>query len=109
MVQTMTSEKDLIPRVIKKIWSLLGHSGDHVQIVQLLKQFDRLKPEIFSDVIMNDLDNDDRDMKLEAVKKFATFWKIALFSREDDSSDEESDDESETAFKKQKNEKYIPF
>ena len=46
---------DLIPKVIDKLWSQLGKPGDHAQIVELLKQFDDLKPDIFSDVIKSDL------------------------------------------------------
>ena len=76
-VMNLQSETDLIPKVIGKVWSLLGQKGDHVQIVKLLKQFDRLKPEIFSNVIMLDLSDEDRDVKRRAVEKFATFWKIA--------------------------------
>ena len=73
----------------------------------MLKEFDRLKPELFSDVIIDDLNNEDRELKLAAIKKFATFWKIALFYREDDSSDDESDDENEAD--PSNSEKYIPF
>ena len=68
----------MIPKVIGKLWSLLGETGDHFEIVQLLKQFDELKPEIFSDEITKDLSNEaNRDEKRLAVEKFATFWKIA--------------------------------
>ena len=71
------SKTDLIPRVIGKLWSLLGQTGDHYEIVQLLKKFDKLKPEIFSNVIIEELCHHDREVKKRAVEKFATFWKIA--------------------------------
>ena len=83
--------------MIQKLWSLLGQKGDHVQIVQLLKQFDRLKPETFSDVITTNLADPDRDVKRQAVEKFATFWKIA------------TDKKQITTRKSKSDEKYIPF
>ena len=63
--------------IIKTLWSLLNESGDaDFQIVQLLKKFDILLPKIFSNVVTEDLNARDKDMKHRAVKKFAIFWKI---------------------------------
>ena len=44
--------------------------------MQLLKKFDMLMPKIFSDVITEDLNNKDKEVKHLAVGKFAVFWKI---------------------------------
>jgi len=62
--------------IIKTLWSLLDEPGDHEKIVQLLKKFDKLLPRIFSDVVTQELNSDDRDIKHRAVKKFAIFWKL---------------------------------
>ena len=44
--------------------------------MQLLKKFDMLLPKIFSDVVTEDLNNKDKEVKHLAVGKFAVFWKI---------------------------------
>ena len=61
--------------IIQNLWSLLGESGDHVGIVQLLKRFDLLLPKLFSDVVTQELNSRDRDVKFFAVEKFNIFWK----------------------------------
>lgn len=62
--------------VIKTLWSLLDESSDHVQIVQLLKQFDIRLPRIFSEVVTAELASSDRGIKYRAVNKFSIFWKL---------------------------------
>jgi hypothetical protein len=62
--------------VIKTLWSLLDESSDHVQIVQLLKQFDIRLPRIFSEVVTAELASTDRGVKYRAVNKFSIFWKL---------------------------------
>ena len=44
--------------IIGKLWALLDVPGDHAEIVDLLSQFDLLKPKIFSDVIISDFGNE---------------------------------------------------
>ena len=63
--------------IIKTLWALLSESSDaDFQIVQLLKKFDILVPKIFSNVVTQELNSKDREVKHLAVKKFAIFWKI---------------------------------
>ncbi len=63
--------------IIQNLWNDLNVSGDaDLLIVQLLKKFDILLPKIFSVVVTQALNSQDREVKHEAVKKFATFWKI---------------------------------
>ena len=63
--------------IIKTLWALLSESSDaDFQIVQLLKRFDILVPKIFSNVVTQELNSKDREVKHRAVKKFAIFWKI---------------------------------
>ena len=62
--------------IIQNLWSLLGESGDHVGIVSLLKRFDLLLPRLFSDVVTQELNSRDRDVKFFAVEKFNIFWKL---------------------------------
>lgn len=45
-------------------------------IVQLLKRFDLLLPRLFSDVVTQELNSRDRDVKFFAVEKFNIFWKL---------------------------------
>ena len=51
--------------------------NDHAEIVNLLSQFDLLKPKIFSEVITRDFKDLNRVNKKKAVEKFAIFWKLA--------------------------------
>ena len=62
--------------IIQNLWSLLGESGDHVGIVSLLKRFDLLLPRLFSDVVTQELNSRDREVKFFAVEKFNIFWKL---------------------------------
>ena len=64
--------------IIGKLWSLLDYPGDHEKIVNLLIEFDYLKPKTFSRVITKDLDSENREGKRRAVERFSTFWKIAM-------------------------------
>ena len=56
---------------------MLDIPGDHAEIVNLLSQFDLLKPKIFSEVITRDFKDLNRVNKKKAVEKFAIFWKLA--------------------------------
>lgn len=67
--------------IIGKLWALLDEPGDHANIVDLLSQFDLLKPKIFSDVITQDFASGNRDIKKRAVEKFGIFWKLATFRK----------------------------
>ena len=49
---------------------------DHEKVVSLLKRFDKLLPKIFSDVVTQELNSKDREVKHRAVKKFSIFWKL---------------------------------
>ena len=69
-------ERNYCMDIIQNLWSLLGESGDHVSIVQLLKRFDLLLPRLFSDVVTQELNSRDRDVKFFAVEKFNIFWKL---------------------------------
>ena len=62
--------------IIQNLWSLLGESGDHVGIVSLLKRFDLLLPKLFSDVVTQELNSRDREVKFFAVEKFNIFWTL---------------------------------
>ena len=46
--------EDQCEAIIGKLWALLDEPGDHAKIVNLLSQFDLLKPKLFSDVIIRD-------------------------------------------------------
>ena len=50
--------EDQCVEIIGKLWALLDVPGDHAEIVDLLSQFDLLKPKIFSDVIILDFENE---------------------------------------------------
>ena len=54
----------------------MGESGDHVGIVSLIKRYDLLLPRLFSDVVTQELNSRDRDVKFFAVEKFNIFWKL---------------------------------
>ena len=69
--------EDQCVEIIGRLWALLDEPGDHAKIVELLSQFDLLKPKIFSDVITRDFASENRDIKKRAVEKFAIFWKLA--------------------------------
>ncbi len=61
--------------IIKTLWSLLDEEEDQ-PIVSLLKKFDGLLPRLFSEVVIGELNNKDREVKARAVKKFTIFWKL---------------------------------
>lgn len=42
----------------------------------LLKKFDGLLPRLFSDVVIEELNSKDREVKVSAIKKFTIFWKL---------------------------------
>jgi hypothetical protein len=42
----------------------------------LLKKFDGLLPSLFSEVVIEELNSKDREVKARAIKKFAIFWKL---------------------------------
>lgn len=69
-------EKNHCMDIIQNLWSLLGESGDHVGIVSLIKRYDLLLPRLFSDVVTQELNSRDRDVKFFAVEKFNIFWKL---------------------------------
>ena len=69
-------ETNYCMEIIQNLWSLLGESGDHVGIVSLLKRFDLLLPRLFSDVVTQELNSRDREVKFFAVEKFNIFWKL---------------------------------
>lgn len=58
------------------MWSLLDGEEDHEKIVSLLKKFDALLPKIFSEVVTEELNSKDREVKVRAIKKFSIFWKL---------------------------------
>ncbi|CDW85800.1 n-terminal domain-containing protein [Stylonychia lemnae] len=62
--------------IIKTLWSLLDEEEDHQKIVQLLKKFDGLLPRLFSEVVIEELNSKDREIKVRAIKKFTIFWKL---------------------------------
>lgn len=62
--------------IIKTLWSLLDEEEDHQKIVSLLKKFDGLLPSLFSEVVIEELNSKDREVKVRAIKKFAIFWKL---------------------------------
>ena len=72
----MREENNHCVNIIQNLWSLLGESGDHVGLVSLLKRFDLLLPRLFSDVVTQELNSRDRDVKFHAVEKFHIFWKL---------------------------------
>ena len=42
----------------------------------MLKKFDALLPKIFSEVVTEELNSKDGDVKMRAIKKFSIFWKL---------------------------------
>jgi hypothetical protein len=44
--------------------------------VSLLKKFDALLPKIFSEVVTEELNSKEREVKVRAIKKFSIFWKL---------------------------------
>jgi len=38
--------------------------------------FDEYLPKIFSEVVTNELNDKDREVKIRAIKKFSIFWKL---------------------------------
>lgn len=58
------------------MWSLLDEEEDHQKIVTLLRKFDGLLPKIFSEVVTDELNHKDREVKVRAIKKFTIFWKL---------------------------------
>jgi len=70
------SHRNYCKEIIKTLWSLLDEPEDHEKIVQLLKKFDKLLPNIFSSVVTQELNPRDREVKIRAVKKFSIFWKL---------------------------------
>jgi len=62
--------------IIKTLWSLLDEEEDHEKIISLLKKFDGILPKIFSEVVTDELNSQDREVKLRAIKKFSIFWKL---------------------------------
>ena len=55
---------------------MLDGEEDHEKIVDLLKKFDNVLPKIFSEVVTQELNSKDRDVKDRAIKKFSIFWKL---------------------------------
>jgi len=55
---------------------LLAEEEDHAKIVSLLKKFDGLLPKIFSEVVTEELNSKEREVKVRAIKKFSIFWKL---------------------------------
>lgn len=64
-------------QIIQNLWSLLDQEIDTENIVIHLQKFDQLVPRIFSDVVIEDLQNKETRIKQErAIKKFTVFWKF---------------------------------
>jgi len=70
------SKNSYCKNIIQTLWSLLDEEEDHAKIVKLLKKFEKILPNIFSEVVRNDLTSPDKDVKVRAIKKFAIFWKL---------------------------------
>ena len=63
--------------IIQNLWSILDQEIDTESIVTHLQRFDQLVPRIFSDVVIEDLQNKKTRLKQErAIKKFTIFWKF---------------------------------
>lgn len=63
--------------IIQNLWSILDKEIDTELIVPKLQQFDTLLPRIFSDVVIEDLQNKETRLKQErAIKRFTIFWKF---------------------------------
>jgi hypothetical protein len=61
---------------VKTLWSLLDVEEDHEKIVSLLTKFDKILPKIFSEVVTDELNSKEREIKIRAIKKFSIFWKL---------------------------------
>jgi len=67
--------------IIENLWKILENEIDTEQIVERLKDFDGILPKIFSDVVIEDLQNkNNRERQDKAIKKFAIFWKYTAAS-----------------------------
>lgn len=63
--------------IIQNLWSILEKETDTENVVSQLREFDKLVPRIFSDVVIEDLQNKQtRSKQDKAIKKFTTFWKF---------------------------------
>jgi hypothetical protein len=54
----------------------LSEDVDTERIVNHLLQFDRIVPQIFSAVVMKELESDSPEIQKKAILKFSKFWKF---------------------------------
>ena len=54
----------------------MDEPGEHFHIVTQLKKFDQYIPKTFSDVVISELTNSDKETKYRAVKRFSDFWRL---------------------------------
>lgn len=67
--------------IILNLWTIMDNEVDTDKIVERLKDFDRLLPRIFSAVVTKELqDKGNRERQDNAIKKFATFWRLTAQS-----------------------------
>mmetsp|Transcript_1941 Transcript_1941/g.2806 ORF Transcript_1941/g.2806 Transcript_1941/m.2806 type:complete len:175 (-) Transcript_1941:4115-4639(-) len=70
------SGKDHCKEIVQNLWSILDQEIDTENIVTHLREFDKLVPRLFSDVVIEELrDKEDRGKQDRAIKKFTTFWR----------------------------------
>jgi len=62
--------------IIKNLWQQLDKEEDHSIIVSLLKDFDGYLPALFSEVVIKELNSEQKEVKVRAINKFNIFWKI---------------------------------
>jgi len=58
------------------LWQQLDKEEDHSIIVSLLKDFDGYLPALFSEVVIKELNSEQKEVKVRAINKFNIFWKI---------------------------------
>lgn len=63
-------------KIINTLWSLMDEPGEHFNVVQQLKNFDTYMSEAFSNVIVNQLTDDDIETRFRGVVKFSIFWRL---------------------------------
>ncbi len=63
--------------IIAKLWDMIGQSPNDRKVVELIKRADFIMPVVLSSCVINKLLDDHPPRKVDAMNRFALFWKLA--------------------------------
>ncbi len=63
--------------IITQLWDMIGQSPNDRKVVELIKRADNIMPVVLSSCVINKLLDEQPLRKVEAINRFALFWKLA--------------------------------